>query len=162
MWLANMPIRNIIIGSATAPALGVRDMLFFFCLWCFYRLYLSLLGDLWDLIEDKLWANRAGVPLSFLVSLGNSLCKLTCAGTKKGLIFLWEILSSCSSQQLAVRSVMCAALSWTRTWLLKPNKDTFHWEINCWKPVASDPWRLNPFCAHDKSRRIKKGILLWD
>lgn len=32
---------------------------------------------------------------------------------------------------------MCAALSWTRTWWFEPNKDTFHWEINCGKPVAS-------------------------
>lgn len=59
-----MPIRSVIIGSATASVLGVRNMFFFSVSIVFillYGLYLSLLRDL---IEDKRRANMSRVPLT--------------------------------------------------------------------------------------------------
>lgn len=57
-----MPIRSIIIGSASTR--GEGHVLFLCLLFLWLRgLYLPLLRDLWDLTEDKLRANRARLPL---------------------------------------------------------------------------------------------------
>lgn len=111
MWLRNMPIRSAVIGCVTAPALGVRDMLFFLRLWCFYRLYLSLLGDLWDLTEDKLWANRAGVPLRFLVSSGNSLRKTDLRGDEKRVQYFFDRFCHIAHLSGSQQDRRCAAHS---------------------------------------------------
>lgn len=138
-----------------APALRGRDLLFFLCLWCFYRLYLSLLRDLWDLTKDKLCANRAGVPLNFqAIPSANWFAQ----EKKIDLIFLWQNLQYCSSQHPVEWSVMCSAqlghdcLSQTRA--------HFSGRLIIKSLLFLIPGRMKPFYGHYKSRRITKKIII--
>lgn len=146
MWLPNMPIRCIIIASATAPALGVRDMLFFLCLWCFYRLYLSLLWDLGDITKDQTLGKSSQGATQFSTN-----CFLRQFPRQNWFTHWQKIRIYYFSTRLSSRQKdRCrAALSQERQPSLNQTRTRFSGRL-----LFLTPGRLKPFGDHFKSRRI--------